>query len=427
MGCSKNLVDSERLLHSFAKSGFKAYHNPEHLHGDVVVINTCGFISDAQEESVNMILECCRAREEGKIKAVYVMGCLSERFRSELDAEIPEVDGWYGKFDWVNLLKDITPDADAASWERTLTTPPHSAYLKISEGCNRHCAFCAIPLSTGRFTSRPIEEIETEVRELAARGVKEFNVIAQELTSYGVDLYGRRRIADLIDTIARIPGVEWLRLHYAYPTDFPEDMLDAMARHPNVCRYLDIALQHISDRVLENMHRHITGYETRALLKKIREKVPGIAIRTTLMVGFPGETEEDFMELLDFVREQRFDRMGAFAYSPQEGTFAFNHFDDSIPEDIKQNRLDRLMEEQEAIAGELAAERVGSMMRVIVDSENEEYYVCRSEFDSPEVDPEVLVEKTFSDGERAEFEAGDMITVEITAAQPFELFGTPVK
>lgn len=427
MGCSKNLVDSERLLHSFAKNGIKAHHNPEHLHGDIVVINTCGFISDAQEESINMILECCRAREEGKIKAVYVMGCLTERFRPELSDEIPEVDGWYGKFDWVNLIRNIRPEAQPASWHRSLTTPPHTAYLKISEGCNRHCAFCAIPLSTGRFTSRPIEEIVEEVKELVGKGVKEINIIAQELTSYGIDLYGRRRIADLIDAVAEVPGVEWLRLHYAYPTDFPEDMLDAMARHRNVCRYLDIALQHISDRVLQNMHRHISASETRALLKKIREKVPGIAIRTTLMVGFPGEEEEDFEQLVDFVREQRFDRMGAFAYSPQEGTFAFNHFEDSISEEVKQDRLDRLMAVQEEIAAELALERVGTRMRVLVDSENEQHYVCRSEFDSPEVDPEVLVAKQYADGSPALLSPGDMVEVEITDALPFELFGTPVK
>lgn len=420
MGCSKNLVDSERLLHSFAEIGFKAHHNPERLHGDVVVINTCGFISDAQEESINMVLECCRAREEGKIKRVYVMGCLTERFRDELAAEIPEVDGWYGKFDWVNIISDLAPGSEPTSWHRTLTTPGHYAYLKISEGCNRRCAFCAIPLSTGSLCSRPLEEIVDEARALVAKGVKEINVIAQELTSYGLDLYGRRRIADLIDALAGVEGIEWLRLHYAYPTDFPEDMLDAMARNSNVCRYLDIALQHISDRVLNNMHRHINGQQTRALLQKIRDKVPGIVIRTTLMVGFPGEEEEDFNQLLDFVREQRFDRMGAFAYSPQEGTFAFSHFDDTVPEEVKQQRLDRLMSLQESIAAELAEQRIGSTMRVIVDSENEDCYVCRSEFDSPEVDPEILVEKSRT------LRPGDMVDVRITSAEPFELFATPV-
>ncbi len=420
MGCSKNLVDSERLLYSFSRNGIKAWHNPEELHGDIVIINTCGFISDAQQESIDMILECCRAREEGKLKKVYVMGCLTERYRADLSNEIPEVDGWFGKFDWVDLIKTIKADAIPVSWHRTITTPSHYAYLKIAEGCNHFCAFCAIPLSTGRFASRPVEEIIEEAKELVAQGVKEFNVIAQELTSYGIDLYGERRIAQLIDALAEVPGVEWIRLHYAYPADFPEDMLDAMARHPNVCRYLDIALQHISDRVLDNMHRHISAAETEALLDKIRKKVPGIAIRTTLMVGFPGEKEEDFNQLMEFTRRQRFDRMGAFAYSPQEGTYAFDHYEDSVPEDVKQNRLDRLMALQEEIANELAQKKVDSTLRVIVDSVTDDYYVCRSEFDSPEVDPEVLVEKT------KELKPGDMLNVSITAAQPFELFATPV-
>lgn len=420
MGCSKNLVDSERLLRCFADNGIAASHNPEKLHGDIVVVNTCGFISDAQEESVNMVLECCRAREEGKIRKVYVMGCLTERFRDELAREIPEADGWFGKFDWEGIISQIKADASAPTWRRTLTTPPHYAYLKISEGCNRRCAFCAIPLSTGPLASRPMEEILEEARELAAGGVKELNVIAQELTSYGLDLYGKRRIAELIDALAEIEGLEMIRLHYAYPTDFPEEMLDAMARHPNVCRYLDIALQHISDSVLSRMLRRITGARTRALLDKIRAKVPGIAIRTTLMVGFPGETEEDFKELLDFVREQRFDRMGAFAYSPQEGTYAFSHYEDDVPEDVKQSRLDRLMELQEGIAAELAEAKTGTTMRVIVDSEGDDCYVCRSEFDSPEVDPEVLVKKT------RPLTPGDIVEVRITAAEPFELFAEPV-
>jgi len=420
MGCSKNLVDSERLLHSFLRNGIKACHNPEELHGDIVVINTCGFISDAQQESIDMILECCREREQGKLKKVYIMGCLTERYRADLSKEIPEVDGWFGKFDWVDLIKTINAEAVPVSWHRTITTPSHQAYLKISEGCNRFCAFCAIPLSTGRFVSRPLEEIIEEAKELVAHGVKEFNVIAQELTSYGIDLYGERRIGQLIDALAEVPGVEWIRLHYAYPADFPKDMLDAMARHTNVCRYLDIALQHISDRVLDAMHRHISAAETEALLDKIREKVPGIAIRTTLMVGFPGEEEEDFNQLMEFTRRQRFDRMGAFAYSPQEGTYAFEHYEDSVPENVKQNRLDRLMALQEEIAGELAQEKVGSTMRVIVDSVTDDYYVCRSEFDSPEVDPEVLVEKA------KRLKPGDMLDVKITAAQPFELFATPV-
>lgn len=418
MGCSKNLVDSERLLHSFSQAGFKAWHNPDRLHGGVVVINTCGFIADAQEESIDMILQCCQARDEGRVKAVYVMGCLSERFRDDLSREIPEVDGWLGKHDWVGLTAMLKKDQPQADWHRTLTTPPHYAYLKVAEGCDRFCAYCAIPLSTGRFVSRPIEEIVDEVRELVAKGVKEFNVIAQELTAYGTDLYGRQRIADLIDAIAAVPGVRWIRLHYAYPTDFPDDMLQAMARHPNVCRYLDIALQHISDPVLANMRRHITGAETRELLTRIRAAVPGIHIRTTLMVGFPGEGEEEFEELMRFTAEQRFERMGAFAYSEQEGTYAALHLEDSVPEEVKQARLDRLMALQEDIAAELSQQKVGQKLTVIVDSETDDHYVCRSEFDSPEVDPEVLVDKTVP------LVPGQMVEVIVTAADTFDLYAT---
>ncbi|MDE6581643.1 MAG: 30S ribosomal protein S12 methylthiotransferase RimO, partial [Duncaniella sp.] len=422
LGCSKNLVDSERLMRMLENVGYRVVHEAEDSRkGDIVVINTCGFIGDAKEESINEILARTALRAEGKIDAVYVMGCLSERYRDVLPGEIPEVDGWYGKHSWPQLVTDLSRRHPAsAPYDRVITTPRHHAYLKISEGCNRFCAFCAIPLITGRHRSRTIEEIVEEVKMLVARGVKEFNVIAQELTYYGIDLYGERRIADLIDAIAAVEGVEWIRLHYAYPADFPMEMLDAMARNPKVCRYLDIALQHISDRVLTNMRRHITADETRRLLAEIRRRVPGIKIRTTLMVGFPGEEEEDFEQLMDFVREQRFDRMGAFAYCEEEDTRAAADFTDSIPEDVKQNRLERLMTLQEEISAELMAEQKGKRLKVMIDREEPDYYVGRTEYDSPEVDPEVLVEKS------VKLRPGDMPEVEIIDALPFELIARPL-
>ncbi len=422
MGCSKNLVDSERLMRMFSDAGCDVRHNPASLRGGVVVINTCGFIGDAKQESIDMILECCQAKSRGECKAVYVMGCLSERYSSELPADIPEVDGWYGKFDWTGIIADLQKSAShqAPEWERTLTTPPHSAYLKIAEGCDRFCAYCAIPLITGRYRSREISEILSEVRSLVARGVKEFNVIAQDLTYYGKDIYGEYRIAELVDEMAAIPGVEWIRLHYAYPTDFPMDLLEVMARHDNVCKYLDIALQHVSDVVLGNMRRHIDGRQTRALLSEIRRRVPGIHLRTTLMVGFPGEGEKEFEELKDFVREQRFERMGAFAYCEEDDTYAATHYTDSIPREVKDARLAELMEIQEEISLEINTAKVGSRIRVIIDSETPEYYVGRSQYDSPEVDPEVLICKT------AGMKPGDFVEVEITEAMPFELIAKPV-
>lgn len=421
LGCSKNLVDSERLMKMLENVGYEVVHEATDARkGDIVVVNTCGFIGDAKEESINEILRQIDRRTRGEVEAVYVMGCLSERYSDELRAEIPEVDGWYGKHSWPRLATDLSRRHPAsAPYDRIITTPRHHAYLKIAEGCNRFCAFCAIPIITGRHRSRPIEEIVEEVKMLAGRGVKEFNVIAQELTYYGVDLYGRRRIADLIDAIAAVDGVEWIRLHYAYPADFPMELLDAMARNPKVCRYLDIALQHISDRVLTNMRRHITADETRRLLDEIRRRVPGIKIRTTLMVGFPGEEEEDFEQLMDFVREQRFDRMGAFAYCEEDDTRAAAELDDSIPEEVKQDRLARLMALQEEISAGLMEEMTGTRLKVIIDREEDDYYVGRSEFDSPEVDPEVLVEK------RVALKPGDMITVEVTGAMPFELIAVP--
>lgn len=419
MGCSKNLVDSERVIRLFEKEGMTVRHNPDKVSADCVIINTCGFIGDAKEESINMILECCRAKKEGYIGSLSVMGCLSERYREQLKTEIPEVDRWYGKFDWTKAVDDIVnshPD-DHRLWDRTLTTPSHHAYLKISEGCNRFCAFCAIPLITGRLKSRPVEEILEEVRELVGRGVKEFNVIAQDLSSYGTDLYGHHDLACLIEKIACVPGVQWIRLHYAYPADFPYDILPVMAKYPNVCKYIDIALQHCSDKVLGNMRRHITAAETEQLLDRIRHEVPGIHIRTTLMVGFPGEGDAEFNELLEFVKRQRFERMGAFAYCEEEDTYAARNFEDAVPESVKQQRLDRLMALQETISLEVNQAKIGKCLSVICDGDNGEYYVCRSEYDSPEVDPEVLVRR--SPG--IELEAGNFYEVKIVEAMPYEL------
>lgn len=417
LGCSKNLIDAERLMRMLVDVGFKVeFERPLEKPSDIVVINTCGFISDAKEESVNTILECVAAKNAGKVKEVYVMGCLSERYKAELPAEISEVDGWYGKTDWSRMARELSNKRPGSvKYDRIITTPRHHAYLKIAEGCNRFCAFCAIPLITGRFTSRPIEEIVEEVKMLVSRGVKEFNIIAQELTSYGIDIYGKRNIAELVDAVAEVDGVEWIRLHYAYPAEFPMELLDAMARHSNVCRYLDIALQHISDKVLSNMRRHITGRETRELLEEIRHRVPGIHIRTTLMVGFPGEGDAEFNELLDFVKEQRFERMGAFAYCEEDDTFAAKNFQDAVPEEVKQRRLDRLMQLQESISAEIQEEKIGEIFKVIIDREEEDYYVGRTEFDSPEVDPEVLVRKT------APLKLGQFVSVIIKEAMPFEL------
>lgn len=422
MGCSKNLVDSERLLSMFAKAGIEAYHNADGFVGGSVVINTCGFIGDAKEESINTILETCQLKGEGLIDKVYVMGCLSERYSKELPTEIPEVDGWYGKFDWPGIVEALTSAkvADEASYDRQVTTLSHHAYIKIAEGCNRFCAFCAIPLITGRYKSRPIDEILDETRALVAKGVSEFNVIAQDLSFYGHDIYKRSALAELIEQMAQIEGVRRIRLHYAYPADFPYDILPVMAKYPNVCKYLDIALQHIDDHVLKNMHRHITGGETRKLLKRIRSEVPGIHIRTTLMVGFPGETQEAFDSLVEFVREQRFERMGAFAYCEEDDTAAAREFSDDIPETVKQERLDKIMAEQEAIALELNESKIGATLEVVIDSENEDYYVGRTEFDSPEVDPEVLVKKT------KQLAIGEYVMVRVDDAMPFELIATAI-
>jgi len=422
MGCSKNLVDSERVKRRFEDLGYEVEHNPADVKADEVIINTCGFIGDAKEESIEMILQCIRGKELGTVGKISVMGCLSERYRNELKAEMPEVDRWYGKFDWSEITSDIAKtSSDTVLWERSLTTPPHSAYIKISEGCNRFCSFCAIPLITGRHKSRPIDEILTEVETLVSRGVKEFNVIAQDLSSYGTDLYGKPELAHLIDRMADIPGVGWIRLHYAYPADFPYDILPVMASHPNVCKYLDIALQHISDIVLKNMRRHIDAAATRKLLERIRREVPGIHIRTTLMVGFPGEGEEEFEQLKAFVREQRFERMGAFAYCEEDDTFGARNFKDSIPEDEKQRRLDQLMAIQQEISQEVNNSKIGKMLKVLIDSENDEYYVGRTEWDSPEVDPDVLIRKGSS-----VYHPGDFVFVNIVDALEFDLIAEPL-
>ena len=422
MGCSKNLVDSERLMKVFEDAGFAVRHNPEVVDADEVIVNTCGFIGDAKEESINMILQCCMAKKEGRVGKVTVMGCLSQRYAEILPAEIPEVDRWYGKFDWMKIARELTLQNPGSSpWERVITTPKHHAYIKISEGCNRFCAFCAIPLITGRHKSRSLEDITEEVRNLAGKGVSEFNIIAQDLSSYGLDLYGESKLVTLLENLAQIQGVRRIRLHYAYPTAFPFDILPVMRRYSNICKYLDIALQHVNDKVLENMRRHITGEETRELLKRIRKEVPGIHIRTTMMVGFPGEGEKEFEELLDFVKEQRFERLGAFAYCEEDDTYAAKHLPNDIPPEVKQQRLDALMEVQQQISMEINEAKIGKTFTVVIDSETEEYYIGRTDFDSPEVDPEVLIPKD-SEGS-ANLKRGDYCSVLITEALPFDLIG----
>lgn len=418
MGCSKNLVDSERLMRQFEHLGFEIYHNPNTLHGDIAIINTCGFIGDAKEESINMILEMCNLKEEGEMNQVFVMGCLSERYFKELEIEIPQVDKFYGKFNWTELISDLgyTYNSEIQN-ERTQTTPNHYTYIKISEGCDRKCAYCAIPIITGSHVSRPIEDILQEVELFVSKGVKEFNVIAQELTYYGIDLYKKQMLPALIEQMAQIPGVEWIRLHYAYPTHFPEDLLRVMREYPNVCKYLDIALQHISDNVLTRMRRNITKHETLDLIAKLRKEVPGICIRTTLMVGFPGETDEEFNELLDFVKEVKFDRMGAFAYCEEEDTYAAKHYKDDISEELKQERLDRLMLLQEEISQEMCNEKIGRNFKVIIDRKEGEYYIGRTEYDSPDVDCEVLIHESEN-----ELVIGNFYNVKVTDATEYDLY-----
>ena len=451
LGCSKNLVDAERVMRQLEAAGWRCVHDAEDPQGEICVINTCGFIGDAKEESINMILQMAERKKEKKLRKLIVMGCLSERYRAELEAELPEVDEYYGKFDFENLTLSLSSREGTkaglnpaqqkkganrcASFERKLTTPKHYAYLKISEGCNRMCSYCAIPLITGRHTSRPKEEILDEVRWLVSQGVKELNVIAQDLSSYGLDLVestktaslkekSRHLLPELIDEIAQVPGVEWIRLHYAYPTDFPEGLLDVMAKHPNVCKYLDIALQHCTDHMLGLMRRHITRAEQDALIRKIRERVPGICIRTTLLVGHPGETEEDFEELKEWVKEMRFERMGCFAYSDEEGTYAHRHYKDDIPQEVKDARAAELMAIQQEISGELMQRFAGRTERVIIDREEGEYYVGRTQYDSPEVDCEVLVSRQPSEDS---IQTGEFYDVEITRAEEFDLYGRIIK
>ena len=420
LGCSKNLVDSELLMKQFEANGYKCTHDSKNPQGEIVVINTCGFIGDAKEESINTILEFADAKERGRINKLYVMGCLSQRYRSELEKEIPQVDKYYGKFDYKQLLTDLGK-AEIASCigKRSITTPHHYAYIKISEGCDRHCAYCAIPLITGKYVSRPEQEILDEVRSLVEDGVKEFQIIAQELTYYGVDIDGKQHIAGLISDMADIPGVKWIRLHYAYPTNFPYELLDVIREKPNVCKYLDIALQHISDNMLTAMRRHITKADTYELIERIREKVPGMHLRTTLMVGFPNESDEDFNELMEFTKWARFERMGAFAYSEEEGTYSATHYEDNISPEVKQARLDKLMALQQKISYEIAEAKIGKVFKVVVDRKEGDYYIGRTEFSSPEVDPEVLIPAA-----EKRLRVGAFYEVKITDAEAFDLYGT---
>ena len=420
LGCSKNLVDSEYLLKQLGESGFNITHDSDNPQGEIAVINTCGFIGDAKEESIEMILTFAEAKERGEIEALYVMGCLSERYLKELAIEIPQVDKYYGKFDWMNLLDELGKKYNPQFYNRrTLTTPPHYAYLKISEGCDRKCAFCSIPIITGKHISRPMEEIVEEVKQLVEKGVKEFQVIAQELTYYGIDLYKRQALPELIERISDVEGVKRIRLHYAYPAHFPKELFSVMRERDNVCKYLDIALQHSSDHMLERMHRHITKKETYELIHALRSEVPGIHIRTTLMVGFPGETEQDFEELKQFVRDIKFNRMGAFAYSHEEGTYAYLNYEDDVPPEVKEERLSELMAIQQNISTALNLEKIGQELQVIIDRVEGDYYIGRTEFDSPEVDPEVLIKRV--DG--TELEVGDFYLVRIIDTDEFDLYG----
>ena len=432
LGCSKNLVDAERLMRQLELAGYRCVHDSADPKGEIAIINTCGFIGDAKEESIDIILRFAERKTKGKLRKLYVMGCLSQRYREELPAEIPEVDKWFGKFDYLGIVEEVGRLGDkaigrlGADYERSLTTPKHYAYLKIAEGCNRYCSYCAIPLITGKFTSRTMEDILDEVRWLVSEGVKEFNVIAQDLSSYGLDLYGEHRLAQLVDEMAQIAGVEWIRLHYTYPTDFPYDLLPVMAKHKNVCKYMDIALQHCSDNMLKKMHRHITRAEQDAVIARIRKEVPGICIRTTLLVGHPGETEEDFNELCEWVKTMKFERMGAFAYSEEEGTYAAKHYIDDIPQEEKERRVETLMALQQEISSEILSRMVGTEQRVVIDREEAEYYVGRTQYDSPEVDCEVLIEKgTRSQEQGAKtLKTGEYYTVTIIKSEDFDLYAT---
>ncbi|MBQ8449382.1 MAG: 30S ribosomal protein S12 methylthiotransferase RimO [Bacteroidaceae bacterium] len=422
MGCSKNLVDSEHLMRQLQECGYEVTHDSEAPECAIAVINTCGFIGDAKEESINMILEFCQRKEEGDLERLYVMGCLSERYLDELREEISQVDRFYGKFNWSELLAELKQEyKQQIANERVITTPDHYAFLKISEGCNRRCAYCAIPIITGRHVSRPMEEILDEVRYLVSQGVKEFQIIAQELTFYGVDIYKKQSIAELVEKISDIEGVEWIRLHYAYPANFPYDLLRVMRERDNVCKYLDIALQHVSTKILKKMLRQVTKDDTYALVERMRAEVPGICLRTTMMVGFPGETDKEFEELIEFIKWAKFDRLGAFAYSEEDGTYAALNYRDSISRKKKQERLDRLMEVQQRISSNLNYEKVGKTFKTIIDRVEGEYYIGRTEFDSPDVDTEVLV--PIAD---RELKIGNFYNVEIEDATEFDLMGRVV-
>ena len=423
LGCSKNLVDSEQLMRQFVANGYTVEHDPHKINGEIVVVNTCGFIGDAQEESINMILELGEQKQKGRIGKLFVMGCLSERFLKDLEKELPEVDRFYGKFNWKELISDLGKSYhQELATERVLTTPRHYAYVKIGEGCNRTCSYCSIPIITGAYQSRPMEEVVDEVRGLVAQGVKEFQMIAQDLTFYGLDRYKRMALPELVERVSDIPGVEWIRLHYGYPSHFPYDLLPVMRERDNVCKYMDIALQHISDPMLKMMRRNITKAETYELLERMRREVPGIHLRTTLMVGHPGETEQDFEELIRFVKDIRFERMGAFAYSHEEGTYAYQHYKDEIPQEVKQDRLDYLMRVQEGISADVNASKVGQTFRVIVDREEEDFYVGRTQYDSPEVDQEILIPAA-----ERRLLRGHFYEIRIDGAADYDLYGKAVR
>ena len=437
LGCSKNLVDAERLMRQLELAGYRCVHDSPQPKGEIAIINTCGFIGDAKEESIEMILQFAERKNKGKLGKLYVMGCLSQRYAKELPAEIPEVDGWFGKFDYLGIVKEVqefrslgVQEIQSETYERMLTTPSHYAYLKIAEGCNRYCSYCAIPLITGKFTSRTIEDILEEVKWLVGKGVKEFNVIAQDLSSYGLDIYSEHRLAELLDRMAQVEGVEWIRIHYTYPTDFPYDILPVMAKHSNICKYMDIALQHCSDNMLKLMRRRITREEQDALIARIRKEVPGICLRTTLLVGHPGETEEDFNELCEWVKEMKFDRLGAFAYSEEEGTYAAKHYKDDIPQDEKDRRVDSIMALQQTISSEILSRMVGTQQRVVIDREEADYYIGRTQFDSPEVDCEVLIAKRGDKAMRRrvkgeeKLKIGEFYTVNIIKSEDFDLYAS---
>ena len=439
LGCSKNLVDAERLMRQLELAGYRCVHDSPQPKGEIAIINTCGFIGDAKEESIEMILQFADRKNRGKLSKLYVMGCLSQRYAKELPAEIPEVDGWFGKFDYLGIVEELKPTPNPSlkgrefgkDYERTLTTPSHYAYLKIAEGCNRYCSYCAIPLITGKFTSRAIEDILEEVKWLVGKGVKELNVIAQDLSSYGLDLYGEHRLAELLDKMAQVEGVEWIRIHYTYPTDFPYDILPVMAKHSNICKYMDIALQHCSDNMLKLMRRRITREEQDALIARIREEVPGICLRTTLLVGHPGETEEDFSELCEWVKKMKFDRLGAFAYSEEEGTYAARHYTDDIPQEEKDRRVDTIMAIQQTISSEILSQMVGTQQRVVIDREEADYYIGRTQYDSPEVDCEVLIKKEGDEAMRRKgneakrkLKIGEFYTVNIIKSEDFDLYAS---